>query len=250
MRILTVLLFTINPYQLSEYTKQPIFHSIIFANTLDKTIGDGNKENFEMMNSITSRLVKFTNFKQKKYHCKGKDFNKDNLLRILQNLTTKPGDVIYFYISTHGQEATRSQFPQLIFSDSTTVRVEVIKSILASKQAHLKLLFIEGCNNFPFNKRSQGPRSRPNKKVSLSAIYKKLLNQKAMITATSSRQNQCSYINSEIGGAFSKAIDIVLQSPSENWKANLDKIAKATTYIVSEEDRILDDQNPFYTIEK
>ncbi len=92
-------------------------HGIIFANTGNRGIGESVGVDFKRMELEMTTIAKAIGYSLKKYNYYGStsNFNRENLDKVLNNLTCASNDIVYFYYSGHGGRAENenTQFPEM-----------------------------------------------------------------------------------------------------------------------------------------
>lgn len=98
--VLIIALSLITPIAIMGQT----FHSIIFANTNNRGIGESVSVDLKRMGLEMTTIAKSIGYTLKKYYYYGESgiFNYDNLDKTLNDLSCSPDDIVFFYYSGHG----------------------------------------------------------------------------------------------------------------------------------------------------
>lgn len=213
-------------------------HSIIFANTFDKSIGESCLSDYEQMEIELSTAAAATQMNFLAYHFRGYDFNKDRLIEVLNSLKCQKDDVVFFYYTGHGSRLTtqQSKFPLLILGNKDNevlVSLAEINQFIASKNPRLRIIIADACNSF-LDKSAKGLQSGSTIiKDITSNNYGKLFNQvKGSIIASSSSVGEISSAY-QSGGAFTLGFldamqQIVTSSQAVSWQ-KVFQLAKEST---------------------
>lgn len=146
-----------NSYNNQNYTtSKPTFHLIIVANTAIPDIGKSCSIDLNAMKNEFNGIASFLNVKINNYIIEGQDFNKNKLLRVLDNLTVNPNDVIIFYYTGHGFRWAdqTDKYPSLDMRSSEYMQMSMENAIylnqiinkIEKKGARMNLILSDCCN--------------------------------------------------------------------------------------------------------
>lgn len=135
------------------------FHAIIFANTKNSDIGESVTIDFKRMGLEMTTIAKSIGYTLKKYYYYGtqEDFNRNNLERVLTNLSCTPNDIVFFYYSGHGGRAMneKTDFPEMCLfvndenfkSSSQLYPLHDVYSRIRKKNPRLTIVMGDLCNS-------------------------------------------------------------------------------------------------------
>lgn len=257
--ILLIIICLASPHSVSSQT----LHAIIFANT--KSPGDPNKPgsvgigpsvtvDFERMGIEMTSIASFIGYRLKKYYYYDTParFSKGSLLSVLNNLSCKENDIVFFYYSGHGLRAENesSQYPEMVLHvpyDGATPNdlypLYKVYQTIKGKNPRLAIVFGDLCNSTIKGYYSEYGSSRgaTTKSVEACDIYKNLfLNVKGGVIAASSKPGHTSGCytykdGTEGGGTFTASfLDclgyFVSQGKELNWNSLLENARELTKH--------------------
>lgn len=219
-------------------------HAIIFAKTNDKTIGLSAKKNSQIMVALAGLISQQLNYTLNQYVFEGNEFTHKNLDSILRHLQVKNGDIVLFYISTHGYKSSNpSKFPRLVFKDPgperRLVSADTINKYLVQISAAAKsvITITQACNKTTNASKDLPIPILEDKSIALYKLLKpeniKLLFLSGNnIQITSSMRGKTSIANSSKGSNFTRSlaralIEATVDSTRPSWN---DVLTKARSY--------------------
>lgn len=203
-------------------------HVVLYANTVADDIGKSVKKDVRRVRNEVSDIAReigygvLWNIATTEGGCK-----KDNLLSDINSLQTNPEDIIFFYYSGHGwrKKIDTDPFPRMCLTERYSddqPQVAEIRSLINRKSAHLKMIVTDCCDSFPrtvgsMPAKSYGKGPSIISKGAYTSNYKKLfIDTKGEIVITSSKPEQTSGCNDEIGGFFTYAFFDILKISVQN----------------------------------
>jgi Caspase domain len=126
-------------------------HAIIVADTNSADIRQSVEADVALMREEIKLIAQHTGLQELLHVIKGKEAVSENLINLIQNLSVKNGDVIFFYFSGHGYRTPSKQknsWPNLFFSLTYTgMDFGEVTSMLANKNPRLFIAIADCCNN-------------------------------------------------------------------------------------------------------
>ncbi|MBS1511904.1 MAG: caspase family protein [Bacteroidetes bacterium] len=133
---------------------------IVVANTLDKHIGNGCKEDIKSIRGLFAELSKEMDFNFMELVVKAEDYSKENILGAIDMLTPGPNDIVVFYYSGHGfsyDKEKDKKFAQVDLRSHPSVdKIEIVNEntenlaeifeMVKSKGARLNIVIGDCCN--------------------------------------------------------------------------------------------------------
>lgn len=214
--------------------------ALVFTNTNDKTIGNSAKKNTGNISDIVKDIAEKLDYKLELNVFSGSAYTHENLDSVLTNLRVDSGDVVFFYINTHGyKSSTVSDFPRLSISSERfpkhyLVSADTINQRLLGKAAEAAsvLTITQSCNRV----KSRSP-DLPIGEIAITDFskenYRSLFLSGLNVMVTSSQRGKTSIATpkgSHFTLSFIKALseEAALQKPgSVKWEQVL---KKATRY--------------------
>ncbi len=247
--VVLIFLFTFSSAT-EQNSNQPTLHMIIVGETNGGNIG--TLYDFPKMQSEAKRIGKMSGLKIEIHAYEKQNISAEFLASFLKNIICGPDDVIWFYYTGHGFNASQgmANFPGFVLSN-TNFSQEWVHKILEGKGARLTISMYDCCNveaeNFDFegsvlldgNERNYialfGESSGSIKVASNEAGYKKY-----------------SFGNPDTGGLFSvafrQALDELIQVNYEDctWPKVLERTYELTQKYAKE---LKVEQSPYFEIE-
>ncbi len=129
------------------------FHGIVFTNTNDKTIGNSATKNTQNIQALMLDISTQLNFKANISVYNGQSYTYEKLDSVLKSLKTDAGDVIFFYLNSHGyKSSTSSNFPRISIKSKSArgflVSTDTINARLISQSTNPQSIItvIQSCN--------------------------------------------------------------------------------------------------------
>lgn len=129
------------------------FRGIIFTNTNDKTIGHSATMNTGNVKELMTTIADKLNLTAKINVYNGDSYKFETLDSVLKSLKTDSGDVVFFYLNSHGYKSSNSsKFPRIYIKSATSNRYLVsTDTINARLKSHSTkpssiITIIQACN--------------------------------------------------------------------------------------------------------
>ena len=137
---------------MSVHVQGQQLHTIIFADTNDRSIGKSVLQDYYSISVEASTIASAIGMQLKSYYFKGDQCSNANLRKVLNQLRTESDDVILFYYTGHGtrSQADVSEFPQMCLGsnrDNDFYPLEKVLQQLNEQPARLKIVIGDCCNN-------------------------------------------------------------------------------------------------------
>lgn len=246
-RLIFIFLFVI---AIAQNSNGQTIHGIVFSNSDDRTIGTSCLLDYQNMKEEFKRMKNATGYRLSDEYFIGYNFKKTNLLNKLNNLSVRKGDIIFFYISTHGVRSydDKSKYPQVQLnntsypSESDLLSAEAIHNKLKNNYGHsasLIITMIDACNSYSNISAASTVigKGTGDCKPCLNSTevnnYKRFFTQtKGDILVTSSKKGQTSAATDK-GSAFTNAYlntmrSAVSKSYEYSWSSVLSSASKKT----------------------
>lgn len=215
--------------------------------TNDPTIGKGCQVNINRIALFMDKVKEMTGNQVQEYTVSDNALTSANIENYLNELETKPDDIIWFYYSGHGKN-TSTPWPKFLIKGNHLTLKSVHEKL--RQKPHRLLISVADCCNFSSSvtsKRTASVDSKATESTSISrgyfdndsvikSRYKKLFNEtKGEILACGSIPGQFSLYNEYLGGFFTLSLFQSLYAITEssdskavNWN-NVLRLAKADT---------------------
>ena len=228
-------LFETRTRDLSPVEKNTKLILLVVANINDTAIGPSCKKDMERTVETFTKLTDFLKIKLDYKTISGKDYNKENVEKEINNLSPKPNDIVVFYYSGHGFRKPKDnrRFPYIDLRpkpDGTymvnSLNMEDIYESIKKKGARLNLVMSDCCNTEVTASNAIGaPVAR---KKGLLMTYN-LENCRALffnpkpvsILATAADAGQKASSNNEFGGFFSFYFKSSMENQLSFFKKNV-----------------------------
>lgn len=258
-RLFATLLMVVLPSSLHVLSAQT-FHAIIFADTTDPSIGEGDKNDFINMSMEFSTIAAATGMQLKTYYYKDERCSHDNLVELLSTMQTKPEDIIFFYYSGHGTRSSNddSDFPQMCLAsryDSHFYPLEKTLAKLASLPSRLRIVLGDCCNSVvegvtPKDYASKGVTVLTKEPVN---AYRSLFcNLRGNVIASGSQRGEASLTMTFGGrprGVFTKNfLDVLQEVAKDGLDVAWDDIMRNTQKKTQEMTRDYGEHTPVYVV--
>lgn len=239
----------------ATFAKGQNLHTIIFANTLDPTIGKSVLLDYNRISIEVNTIAAATGLNLKKYFYKDASCSNTNLRRVLEHLQTNKDDVILFYYSGHGVRSKQdaSEFPQMCLGsnqDKDFYPLETVLKKLEKQPARLKLILGDCCNNYAswVKPKDDGSRSFTVLSKAPVNVYNNLFaNNKGFLIASSSKKGETSGCNTLVGGFFTHFFLNALEHyASKGMETTWDKVMFTTKEATFE--ALKGEQTPIYAV--
>ena len=216
-------------------------HAIVFGDTKDALIGNSVNEDIQNMITLMSLIYTENDFKIKEHYYIGDDCNKENVIKVLQNLVCSQQDVVFFYYSGHGarSESDKSKFPQMCLGkyNGDYMPLYQVDEFISKKSPKLRIVMADCCNSFvpgltPKSEYGNG-KAVVNKSQPVTVLKTLFGSTSGSIIVSSSEEGNVSYAWTT-GGAFTCCFRDELERMKEGqspitWNILLEK-TKTTTY--------------------
>lgn len=218
-------------------------HKIIFGHTTDESIGSTVEVDIDRANNEIDEIGGYLNYEVKNYIYVGDACSKENLERVLAELSVSNQDIVVFYYSGHGGHANggfEDKWPQMClnkpqFQDKYVPLRKVIET-LGSKRAHFTLIISDCCNSIDETGlvtvkgmlKSAGDATTINERTKQNYINL-FTKYSGVLPITSSKLGQTSGCNERDGGFFSFCFFNSLYESLSATPATWDAIVKAAT---------------------
>ena len=120
-------------------------HLVLVSDTDDYSIGEGCEMNEGRIERQLSSIGESCGMDVKVYHNKSHTFSVEAIEHTLQHIKITKNDVIWFYYSGHGINASQSEWPKLLI-DGTTLRLTEVHRNLLGMGARLTITTGDCCN--------------------------------------------------------------------------------------------------------
>lgn len=223
-------------------------HLISFATTFDQQIGIATDISQKNVTEKIKDIAFEIEIPVKEYIYNGNQCTKENLIRVINELETKPSDVILYISHSHGFRfiETETPWPYLylvpnssaVTSNPINYTAELKEEIfdkLKAKEHRLLICIAEACNRTLGNKPladSQYNRSYA-RGGNLDGYKKLFIEAKGEFLLSSAKPEEISWSDRELGGwytyAFLQALDTeIMRGSDANWNNLMDKSIKIT----------------------
>ena len=194
-------------------TNAKTFHLILFCNTIDEKIGASCEKDHNLVYQEASTIADYLDYDVKYYDCYGQNCSRENLLGLLADLNCASDDIVFFYYSGHGVHAAADpgSFPQMClkysgYQQDKFVPVRIVDEELSKKNAQLRIILTDCCNNIADWVSAKGYFEGMGKASEITEVeakyYRQLFSQqKGSVIITGSKKGQYSLCNSN-GGFF------------------------------------------------
>lgn len=192
------------------------FHTIIFGDTQDGSIGSGTKENVRVIADWAHRVSQALapiGYGERTHVFTGADCTPDNLLRVMDGLDCHE-DIVLFYYGGHGGRSINdeSDYPRMCLGTSDPnrfVKISDIQEIIEKKSPHFSIIIADCCNSYydgdipqsmmmPMGDHAAS-REYPAKRV------QELFKDKGRVIGTGATKGEYGWINSVRGGFFTSS---------------------------------------------
>jgi hypothetical protein len=226
MKILLIFLFSCSLISGSETSAQT-FHGIIFANTYDKEIGEAAQNDLKKIKLLYDTICKNLNYNLDTIIKAGSDFTYQNLQTSVNQLLVNEGDIIFFYVVTHGSKNSKDSFPN-VFINGRGISMSELQDSLSNRfpEAQTIITISQACNsgsvpNQPIHFMLAPP-------INMQHNYRPLFVNKQRIIATSSQKGKSSYSTAS-GSYFTQAFFTTLlnytgQDFAKDWNELFQKV--------------------------
>lgn len=239
-QILLLLLFSL--FCVSIEAKQ--IHFICFADTNDPKIGQGVKQNVNLMTYFVMQLatgLSMENDIAPLIVMQGSDCNNKNLHSVIEGFQCSSDDIVIFSYLGHGTRSVddKSEFPQMCLAshkESDFVPLEYVKDALVQKGPKFVLVLGDCCNSYsecvlPKENTlvSAGPTN-----ISLTcaeALQTLFTDAQGYVISSGCKKGEYSWVNSVDGGFFTngllKGLDeyVSVSRPSYSWSTLLSGVS-------------------------
>lgn len=261
----TTLLLTLYSFNIPLTVNAANLVSIVVADTLDPSIGDSVKADFENIGKNLELIAKFTQLNLVEIKLEKEEATPLNLLEKLDALVVDQEDVLLFYFAGHGyhpeSKVETTPWPSMLFSHvGVGVKYATVLSELENKNPRLLLTIMDSCNEIvpedqaPFRVRSAHFGASDDV---LERNYKKLfLETSGSIKIVSSTLGQFAWGESGVdpypgGGVFTSSfidnLNAAVQTIDEcNWQDILEKTSDQTIMITTNLKASI--QKPYYEV--
>jgi LysM repeat protein len=235
-------------------------HLVLVSDTDDYSIGDGCEMNEGRIERQLASIGESCGMDVKIYHNKSHTFSVEAIEYTLQNIKITKDDVIWFYYSGHGINASQSEWPKLLI-DGTTLQLTEVHRNLLGMGARLTITTGDCCNvgtprsvasNHAPLYSSVGARGADEqmKKQNYSKLFKKA---KGEIIMSGSRVGEYARYSDALGGFFTLGLCETLYNAGNNTqleKTNWEQILNDTyDYTLRSTTDVQVPQHPQYKID-
>ncbi|MBX9586723.1 MAG: caspase family protein [Gammaproteobacteria bacterium] len=212
--------------------------AIIASDTLDESIGQSVKQDFNHMRKEMQNVAKYTGLTLKEVLMQGKSTNPQLFLQQINSVKANSDDVIVFFFGGHGYRTKSkgsSPWPNLVFSQQDEgLQYEYVIYNLMQKHPRFLLTIADVCNSF-IGEKSAPPivatrslRAVPSENKIRSNYQHLFLEEEGMINVTSAQIGEFASGSDNEGGAFTYAFlkslkDETKNAPKASWKTLLDR---------------------------
>jgi hypothetical protein len=164
------------------------------------------------------------------------EYRKENLEKVLTELTCGSDDVIFFVYSGHGYQwsGSGSEYPSLNFNESSTryphVKIETVHERLRAKRARLVITIADACNRIAGggNGSLTGATQKRQQYIRLFKLYQGHI----LLAAAKSGQFAWSYSNGAGGLLSLSFLEVIHRATSGSSVASWESILNATHQLV------------------
>lgn len=234
-------------------------HLIMFSNTIDHKIGHTCLVDHDRVYQEVSTIADYLDYEIKYYDYYGQECSNDNLMGLLADLQCASDDIVFFYYTGHGVHAAADpgSFPQMClkydsYQQDKFVPVRIVEEKLAKKNAQLRIIITDCCNNIADWVSAKGYFEGYAKASTISEVqakyYRQLFSQqKGSVIITSSKKGQTSGCNVRVGGFFTHSLFAVfdqvgLGKIAPDWKQVAERVTSSTLQMTGQQ------QEPFGSI--
>lgn len=244
------------------------FHAIIFCNTLDSSIGNSMKIEYNNLGRHMSILEEAMGddyiFNIMKLD--GSTCTRANLKAMIDDMEIGPDDVVFTYYGGHGSHAPNNEedpWPQYCMNtgfenQSNWVPMATLEKWIAAKNPRLRVIMSNCCNYVQSGTTVKGMWAADGRTTPMDGIdganLKKLFSAKGSVMATSSKLGQYSWCNDRDGGIYTNIflnnlVDLGKGRISADWETLLSKSKEATdVYPIIDREGKKWAQNPYYVV--
>lgn len=231
---------------LAPCAKAQRLHKIIFGHTTDELIGTSVQIDMERASNEIDEIAAFIDYEVVPYYYVGNDCSKENLDKVLTNLSVSNNDVVIFYYSGHGdhsQGGLNDPWPQMCLNQpqiqSRYYPLRKVIETITAKGPHFSLILSDCCNKIDetgtvtVKSVIKGVKESTTIDEKTKKNYLDLFTHySGVLTMTSSKLDQYSLSDNIDGGLFSKSFFDALyegvSNTSVTWQSIMDN-AKETT---------------------
>lgn len=222
-------------------TNAQTIHVILYANTIDEGIGETVKIDVKRVKNEIGQIAQYIGYNVSwSIATTADDCTKGGLFSDLNSLQPNSNDIIFFYYSGHGrrdQATDTDPFPRMCLTESdwsNHPQVAEVRNILSSKNARLKIIVTDCCNNDPSVRgfsRSYSKGATYSKGTDYANYKKLFVETKGEVVITSSKIGQTSGCNEDVGGYLTYMFFLDLHEAAENastsnWNTILENTKK------------------------
>lgn len=238
-------------------------HKILFGHTTDRKIGKSVETDMARASNEIDAIGAYINYEVVPYIYPGDICSKENLEKLMTDLSISNNDIVVFYYSGHGAHAQgglNDPWPQMCmntpeFQEKYVPLHKVIETITA-KNPHFALIMSDCCNNIDESGLVtvkggllKGAKDATTIEDLTKKNYQILFTQyKGVLPVTSSKLTQTSGGTIDDGGLFSMsffdALYAGVNSTSTSWKSIMEETSKGTMEITNGK------QEPTYDLSK
>jgi hypothetical protein len=189
---------------------------VMIANTHDDDIGTSCRKDANRMQRKFRDIASFLSLGFDYFEISGESFSRDVVVRTLANLSSNTNDIVVVCYSGHGfrySDDSEKNYPRFDLTTSSTqplrpnsMSLSEMYGVLTKKQARLKILLADCCNDYLRISKPLGPSNpstiRSRVEWSKSNCESLFINQSGIIVVTSAAKGEVAYCNSDIGGYF------------------------------------------------
>ncbi len=216
-------------------------HSVVFADTEDRNIGESVAKDFYSMSIEMNTIASATRMPIQEHFYYGEDFRNPKFAEVLEGLRIGSEDIVLVYVSSHGARPVQDAcaYPQISFppyKDTDHFSLCQIDKVLAGKKPKFYLIMGDLCNSYnnSLSPKQALPKGNTIVKNSTEAVYKGLFSQvRGSVIATSSQAGETSIALTQ-GGAFTLCFLNALQAMLASGKADWNELLGNSKYCTQE----------------
>lgn len=207
-----ILLLILVPLFFFTSVQSQTVHAFIYVNTTDKTIGKSATRNKEIVTDFLKSVAAKTGFLLDLKIMEAKDFNYENMHKHINECKVPKGDMVFFYINTHGYKKSDSnKFPRLVIESTNPLEKKYLVSSSEINDVLVKnnpgagsvITIIQACNRLT-NSSADLPIEQgflDNSTQNLLLLFKARVN----VMVTSSQRGKTSIANSVKGSQYTRS---------------------------------------------
>jgi hypothetical protein len=215
-------------------------HFIMAAATLDETIGESVETDLKLAEPEFKRFAEQMNVGYKEHLISGRQFNKKNILKAINDVHPGSNDIVVFIYSGHGFrfDDDKDDYPNMCLTyegletKEDYLGVSEVYDMLSKKNARLTIVLSDCCNSkLGVNRReieSSALCSRGNKSYDLKKLERLFLNSSGSLKVTAAKAGQVALCDAKGGFLLTSFLNNIHSSVSAvsntepSWKKIVD----------------------------